>query len=73
MMHDTEEKLKALRKLGVKFIEFGTDGLPYKVEFFPSADDLEKKTKAEEEKDSEVNKATGLTRAQSLDLLGMEE
>lgn len=73
MMHDTEEKLKALRKLGVKFIEFGTDGLPYKVEFFPSADELEKKTKAEEEADTKVNPSTGLTKAQSLDLLGMEE
>ena len=73
MMHDTEEKLKALRKLGVKFIEFGTDGLPYKVEFFPSADELEKKTKAEEEADTKVNPSTGLTKAQSRDLLGMDE
>jgi ubiquinone biosynthesis protein UbiJ len=72
-MHDTEEKLKALRKLGVKFIEFGTDGLPYKVEFFPSADELEKKTKAEEEADTKVNPSTGLTKAQSRDLLGMDE
>jgi ubiquinone biosynthesis protein UbiJ len=73
MMHDTEEKLKALRKLGVKFIEFGTDGLPYKVEFFPSADELEKKSKAEEEADTKVNPSTGLTKAQSRDLLGMDE
>ena len=73
VMHDTEEKLKALRKLGVKYIEFGTDGLPYKVEFFPSAEDIEKRSKAEEEKDNAVNPATGLTKAQSRDLLGMDE
>jgi len=73
MMHDSEEKLKMLKKLGVKFIEFGTDGLPYKVEFFPEAandnEELEKKPRADEK----VNEATGLTRSQTQDILNMDE
>jgi hypothetical protein len=70
MMHDSEEKLKMLKKLGVKFIEFGTDGLPYKVEFFsPGDEELEKKPRADEK----VNEATGLTRSQTRDILNMDE
>jgi len=70
MMHDSEENLKMLKKLGVKFIEFGTDGLPYKVEFFsPGDEELEKKPRADEK----VNEATGLTRSQTQDILNMDE
>lgn len=72
MMHDSEEKLKSLKKLGVKYIEFGSDGLPYKVEFFfaPSGEtELEK----EPREDEKVNAATGLTRSQTQDILGMDE
>jgi hypothetical protein len=72
-MHDSEEKLKMLKKLGVKFVEFGSDGLPYKLEFFPSTDEIEKRPKAETEADEKVNDATGLTRSQTQDTLCMDE
>lgn len=71
MMHDSEEKLRLLKRLGVKFVEFGSDGLPYRVEFFPEAanDDIEKKPR----EDEKVNEATGLTRSQTRDILNMDE
>ncbi len=64
--------LQLLKKLGVKVATAGMDGKIIHVEFFPEAasDDIEKKAEA---KDDEVNPATGLTKAQSRDLLGMDE
>lgn len=64
-----EGVLKMLRKYGVKKASMLND--VFELEFFPPVDDLEEK-KAEA-KDDEVNPATGLTKAQSRDLLGMDE
>ena len=66
----SEEKLKELRKLGVKYIEFGNDGLVYKLEFFPSTIDEAVEFK---KKESKRNEATGLTPEESRDLLNMDE
>ena len=71
MMHDSEEKLKSLKKLGVKYIEFGSDGLPYKVEFFAPSGEAELEKKPRE--DEKVNEATGLTRSRTQDMLCMDE
>jgi hypothetical protein len=69
----TEERLKRLRRLGVKNIEF-VDGLNMvRVEFFPSSDEIKERPKAEVEADEKVSEATGLTRRQSRDLLGVDE
>jgi ribosomal protein S21 len=66
-----EEALKILRKYGVKKARVVND--VFEVEFFPSVEEVEKRSKAEEEKDAAVNPSTGLTKAQSRDLLGMDE
>lgn len=71
-MSDIEEMLKLLKKHNVKVADWA-NGQLYKVEFFPSADELEKRPKAETEADEKVNEATGLTRQQSRDLLGVDE
>lgn len=71
MNDQTEERLKRLRKLGVKNIEF-VDGLNMvRVEFFaPSGEaELEK----EPREDEKVNEATGLTRSRTQDILAMDE
>lgn len=71
MNHETEERLKRLKKLGVRTIEF-VDGLNVvRVEFFPEAanEELEKKPP----EDEKVNEATGLTRSQTRDILNMDE
>jgi hypothetical protein len=67
-----EDTLKTLKKLGVRLATFGVHGIET-VEFFPSADELEKKTKAEEEADTKVNPSTGLTRQQTQDILCTDE
>ena len=72
MTDKDEDTLKTLKKLGVKSATFGVHGIET-VEFFAPTGEIEKKTKAEEEKDNEVNPSTGLTKAQSRDLLGMDE
>jgi hypothetical protein len=67
----TEERLKRLRKLGVKNIEF-VDGLNMvRVEFFAPSGEAELEKKPRE--DEKVNAATGLTRSQTQDILGMDE
>lgn len=71
MNHETEERLKRLKKLGVRTIEF-VDGVNVvRVEFFPdvTSDALEKKPR----EDEKVNEATGLTRSQTRDILNMDE
>ncbi len=72
MTDKDEDTLKTLKKFGVRSATFGVHGLD-SVEFFPSADELEKRPKAETEADEKVNEATGLTKRQTLDILGMEE
>lgn len=73
MVKDIEEMLKVLKSLGVKSAEITQHHHISKVEFFPSSDEIEKRSKAEEDTDAKVNPATGLTRGQSRDLLGMDE
>lgn len=71
MNDQTEERLKRLRKLGVKNIEF-VDGLNMvRVEFFAPSGEAELEKKPRE--DEKVNAATGLTRSQTQDILGMDE
>lgn len=71
MNDQTEERLKRLRKLGVKNIEF-VDGLNMvRVEFFAPSGEAELEKKPRE--DEKVNEATGLTRSQTQDILGMDE
>ena len=69
-----EDTLKMLKRLGVKSAELGVNDSLYKVEFFPeAANDNIERPKAETEADEKVNEATGLTRRQSRDLLGVDE
>lgn len=72
-----EEQLKLLKKYNVKSYKYTpTLGTQFEceIEFFPSvADDLEKRSKADEDDDARVNPSTGLTKAQTRDLLGMDE
>lgn len=73
-MNEIEEMLKMFRKHGVKVADWA-NGQLYKVEFFPEAanDNIEKRSRADEDADAKVNPSTGLTKAQTRDLLGMDE
>ena len=75
MSDDIEVSLKTLKRLGVKSykqIRMGGQW-DYEVEFFPSSEEIKERPKAETEADEKVNEATGLTRRQSRDLLGVDE
>ena len=75
MVNNMEEVLKMLKKMGVRsakvwLSEIDRGYVLETVEFFsPGDEELEKKPR----EDEKVNEATGLTRSQTQDILGMDE